>query len=295
MMIRDILKKKKVLISDGAWGTFLQRKGLKPGECPELWNAVNPEAVFEIAKSYVDAGSDIIETNSFGGSRIKLAAYGLAERTYELNLKAAEISRKAAGSSIIVLGSIGPTGKILMMGETSEEELYDVFSEQSKALEEGGADAVVLETFTDLEELKIALRAVKENTGCETACTMTFEKLKTGKFKTMMGVSPEDMIEGLAELKPDIIGSNCGNGFENMITIVKRFKSSGTKLPILIQANAGMPLLNENNETVFPETPDFMADRLDDLISAGAVIVGGCCGTTPEHIKKLAEKNKNSK
>jgi 5-methyltetrahydrofolate--homocysteine methyltransferase len=103
------------------------------------------------------------------------------------------------------------------------------------------------------------------------------------------------MIEGFAELKPDIIGSNCGNGFENMITIVKEFKSSGTKLPILIQANAGMPLLNENNETVFPETPDFMADRLDDLISAGAVIVGGCCGTTPEHIKKLAEKNKNSK
>jgi len=291
--IQNLLKAKNILISDGAWGTFLHVKGLKTGECPELWNITNPNDVFNIAKSYIDAGADIIETNSFGGSRVKLDKYGLAEKTFELNKKAAQISRKAAGDDKIVLGSIGPSGKFLMMGDITEEDLYEVFKEQSTALEEGGANAIVLETFSDIEEMKIGLRAARENTRCEIACTMTFDKLATGEFKTMMGISPGDMLNGLAELKPDIVGANCGNGFENMISIVKLLKVANCDIPILVHANAGIPQLDENNNTEFPESPYDMAERFNELVKAGANIVGGCCGTTPEHIKMLVKSSKS--
>lgn len=278
----------KVLVSDGAWGTFLQKKGLQPGECPELWNITRPDDVFDIAKSYIDAGSDMIETNSFGGSYYKLKNYGLEDRVFEINKAAAAISRKAAGADGIVLGSVGPTGKLLLMEEVTEDELYEAFSEQSRALEAGGADAIVIETMTDLEEARIAVKAARENTSCEVICTMTFDKLVTGDYKTMMGISPAEMIETLKEAGASVIGANCGNGISGMIEIVREIRATDKQIPILVHANAGLPVYCDG-ETVYPESPDDMASKIKELVDAGANIVGGCCGTTPEHILKVCQ------
>lgn len=278
----------KVFISDGAWGTFLQKKGLLPGECPELWNITHRTDVLDIARSYIDAGADMIETNSFGGSRFKLEKYGLAKRVSELNREAAAISREAAGPEKWVLGSIGPTGKLLLMDEVTREELYDAFKEQAMALEAGGSDAIIIETMTDLEEAVIAVTASKENTDIPVFCTMTFDKLVTGDYRTMMGISPAEMVQPLIVAGASVIGANCGNGMEGMITIVKEIRAENPNIPILVHANAGMPVYCEG-ETVFPESPDDMAANLSALISVGANIVGGCCGTTPEHIAMLRQ------
>jgi 5-methyltetrahydrofolate--homocysteine methyltransferase len=278
----------KILVSDGAWGTFLQQKGLKPGECPEQWNVTRPEDVLNIARSYFDAGADMVETNSFGGSRFKLEKYGFEDKVYEFNKAAAEISRQAAGPDRFVLGSVGPTGKLLLMEEVTEDELYEAFKEQSMALEAGGVNAIMIETMTDLDEARIAVKAAKENTACEVFCTMTFEKIIGGGYRTMMGISPSEMAEVLVEAGADLIGTNCGNGMEDMIGMVKEIRSVHATIPVLVHANAGMPRL-ENGVTTFPETPEDMASRVKDIISAGANIVGGCCGTTPAHIRKVRE------
>jgi len=284
--ISDKLKEGKVLVSDGAWGTYLHAKGLKAGECPELWNIDHKNEILEIAKSYVDAGSDMIETNSFGGSSIKLKEYGLANKAYELNYAAAEISRIAAGNNTHVLGSIGPTGKMLMMGDVTEQELYDSFKEQAMALAKGGANAIVIETLTDIEEAVIAVKASKENTSIEIICTMTFSRSPEGKFFTMMGVTPEIMVNRLLGAGADIIGANCGNGAEIMIDIVKEIRVFNRSVPILIHANAGMPVYDDG-KTVYPETPEETVSFLPELISAGVNIIGGCCGTSPEHISAI--------
>ena len=284
--IKQSLQENKILISDGAWGTLLQERGLKPGVCPESWNLINPDIVEKVAASYVAAGSEIIETNSFGASKFKLDHYGLADKAYEINKKAAEISRKAAGDSVIVLGSVGPTGIILMMGEVSEDELYQAFKEQAMALEEGGADAICIETMTAIDEASIAIRAVKENTDIEAICTMTFDKTVTGEFRTMMGVSPEQMVEELEKAGVDILGTNCGNGMENMVPIVEAIRKIDKEIPILVHANAGLPHLHDG-KNVFDETPEVTASYVHDLISAGVNIIGGCCGTTPEHIVEI--------
>jgi 5-methyltetrahydrofolate--homocysteine methyltransferase len=286
--ITEEIRKGKVLVSDGAWGTFLQQKGLKPGECPEEWNVTRAADVFEIAKSYLDAGADMVETNSFGGSRFKLARYGREDKVYEYNRAAAEISRKAAGPDRYVLGSVGPTGKLLIMEEVTEQELYDAFREQAMALEAGGVDAIMIETMTDLDEARIAVRAAKENTDCEVFCTMTFEKIIGGGYRTMMGISPAEMAEALIAEGADLVGTNCGNGMEDMIGMVREIRTVSSGIPVLVHANAGMPQLRDG-VTTFPETPDDMARWVKEMISAGANIVGGCCGTTPGHIRRVRE------
>jgi 5-methyltetrahydrofolate--homocysteine methyltransferase len=285
------LKERKVLLSDGAWGTFLHQRGLKIGECPELWNITHPDDVLSIARSYVDSGADMILTNSFGGSPIKLMHFGLEERTYELNKASAEISRRAAGNKKIVLGSIGPTGVILMMGEVSEHQLYEGFKVQAKALADGGADAILIETMSAVDEAVIAIKAAKEVCDLEVICTFTFEKTVDEKYRTMMGVSPTQMVDEVKKAGASIIGANCGNGFENMIEIVKEIRSVDNETPILIHANAGKPFI-EDGKTVFPETPAIMVSKVNDLIRCGANIIGGCCGTTPAHISALSEEIK---
>jgi 5-methyltetrahydrofolate--homocysteine methyltransferase len=286
MNILHELKQNKILLSDGALGTILQSKGLKPGECPELWNFTHRSEVKAIAESYLEAGSDIITTNSFGGSRIKLSLYGLGDRTFEINQTAASIYREAAGTDHHVAGSIGPTGKMLLMGDVTETELFDNFSEQAKALEKGGADVIIVETMSDADEASLAVKAARASTSCTVIITMTFSSDTNGTYHTMMGVSPEEMVISMKEAGAHIIGSNCGNGIRDMIGIVKAIRSADDKIPLIIQANAGIPELIEGR-TVFQELPEMMASYVPDLIKAGVNIIGGCCGTTPAHIKEF--------
>ncbi len=275
-----------ILVSDGAWGTFLQKEGLVPGECPELWCIEHREKVFNIAQSYVDAGSDIILTNSFGGTSFKLEHYGLTDRVTELNEAAAAISREAAGDDVIVAGSMGPTGKLLLMGDVTEEELYDAFKEQAIALERGGADAVCIETFAAIDEAELAIKAARENTELEVICTFTFEKTVQGEYRTMMGVSPTQSAEVCVAAGVHIVGTNCGNGMVQMGAIVKEIIAAVPGVPVVVHANAGMPV-NVNGVDTFPETPEEMAENVQAVLDAGVKIVGGCCGTTPAHIMAM--------
>jgi 5-methyltetrahydrofolate--homocysteine methyltransferase len=286
--ITTVVQKGKILISDGAWGTFLYDKGLQMGECPEMWNLTHRQDVLDIAKSYIDAGSDIILTNSFGGNRLKLAFYNVEAKAVEINREAAAISREAAGDKHLVMGSIGPTGKMLMMGDVTEEELYTAFAEQAKALYDGGGDAICIETMTALDEAIIAIKAARENTPLEVVCTFTFDKTKAGEYRTMMGVSPTEMAQKTVEAGAHIIGTNCGNGIVDMIPIVKELRTVDPAIPVLVHANAGLPVY-KNGKNIFPETPEETASHVRELIDAGANIIGGCCGTTPAHITAIKE------
>ncbi len=284
--ITESVKKGTVLVADGAWGTALQSRGLKGGECPELWNVEHPDLVRDVALSYIQAGSNIIETNTFGGNRYKLEYYGLGDRVSELNKAGVQISREAAGENNWVIGSMGPTGKMILMGDVTEEDFYRVFKEQAIALEEGGADAAVIETMSALDEALAAIRAVKENTNLEIISTFTYEPTVQGPFKTMMGVGPSEAAAAAVEAGADIVGANCGKGYEGMTDIIKEIKAILPGIPVIIQANAGLPELVDGI-SVFPATPEEMAEQNPYWIKAGVNIIGGCCGTTDKHIRAI--------
>lgn len=279
----------EILISDGAMGTFLHAKGLTGGECPESWCVTHPIAVKEIAEAYVSAGSDIIETNSFGGTSYKLKSYGFADKVGEFNRAAATLAKEAMGNKGFVAASVGPTGHIVVDegGDTTPEQLYEAFKTQVIALAEGGADAICIETMSSIAEAEQAIKAAKENTTLPVICTFTYEAGIKG-FRTMMGAKPERASKAAVAAGADIVGANCGNGISNMIEITRSIRAAVPTTPILVHANAGPPVV-EGEKTVFKESPDHMASFVNELIEAGANIIGGCCGTTPAHISAMAK------
>jgi 5-methyltetrahydrofolate--homocysteine methyltransferase len=244
-----------------------------------------------VALSYVHAGADIILTNTFGGSALKLAKRGLAGKVAEINRLGVEISKKAASGRALVFGSIGPTGELIKpLGAVTEMELVKGFAEQAKALAAGEADGIVIETMLDLAEAKAALRAVKENTSLPVAVTMTFSKAGHN-YATLMGIRPEQAAAELEKAGADIIGANCGAGIDLMIEVARLMRPA-TSLPMWCKPNAGLPELVDG-KTVYRESPEKMASRFRELVEAGANMIGGCCGSTPSHIRALVlERNK---
>lgn len=287
-VLLEQLKKRKLLVADGAWGTMLQDRGLAVGECPELWNLTHGELVRGVAEAYVQAGSEVILTNTFGGSRYKLKKFGLADKVGEINRAGAEISLGAAGDKAIVTASIGATGEFLEpYGDVVEEEMAEVFAEQVNAFIKAGVKAVWIETMTCLEEAVLAVKAVKQaGAGLDVVCTMTFDPSPNG-FRTMMGVDCERAAEELKEAGVDIVGANCGNGMDQMLHLMRDYRMV-TDLPLAVNVNAGVPELIDG-KTVFRESPESMADGVEQLIANGAVIIGGCCGTTPAHVKAMGD------
>ena len=273
----------EILISDGATGTYLQANGLEPGGCPEEFNDSHVDVIRQMATNYFTAGADMVETNSFGGSRYMLNKYGYGDRTEELNRKSAEHARSASSAGKFVLGSIGPTGEFLEPnGTATEEEMHEVFSEQARGLAAGGVDAFCIETMSDIGEITLAIRAAKETTGLPVVATMTYDKGPRGYF-TMFGVTPSGAAEQLSEAGADVVGSNCGIAIDDMVEIIALMRPATDK-PILTHVNAGMPRIEEG-KIVYPDTPEHMAERVLRLVDAGANIVGGCCGTSPDHVR----------
>jgi 5-methyltetrahydrofolate--homocysteine methyltransferase len=276
----------QALVGDGAWGTQLMARGLKPGECPEAINLERPHVLAEIARLYVTAGAELVTTNTFGGSPAKLEPYGLDARTGEVNRAAVEAVREVVAGRAYVLASVGPSGRLLKpYGDTEPEELAAGFARQVRALAGAGADAICVETMTDLREATLAVEAARsEASGLPIVATMTFDPTPRGYF-TIMGVTVEQAANGLADAGAHMVGSNCGNGIERMVEIAEAF-SKATTLPIAIQSNAGLPV-NRGGEIVYPETPEFMAEHARRLLDLGVSLIGGCCGTGPEHIRAL--------
>ena len=274
----------RVTITDGAWGTQLQARGLPSGACPDTWNLERPEAVEAVARDYLAAGSEVVLTNTFRANRFALEQWGLADRAAEIAEAGASLSRKAVGDAARVFASIGPTGKLLMMGQVQPDELYAAFAEQARALARGGADAILCETFTDLEELRLALQAARENTDLPVVVSMTFDSGPDGTA-TMMGIHPADLARLAEQAGAAAVGANCGAGPEHLVKITALLRSA-TALPVWVKPNAGVPELRDG-QTVFPLGPEEFARYVPALIEAGANFIGGCCGTTPDHIRAV--------
>jgi 5-methyltetrahydrofolate--homocysteine methyltransferase len=284
----DQLNERKVLVSDGAWGTMLQARGMTPEDCPEQWNITHADDVRAVAAAYAQAGSDLVLTNTFGGSRPKLDKAGLGEHVAEFNAAGANLSLEGAGEKALVAASIGPTGEFLQpLGELSESQMEDVYREQIEPIFSAGVNIVCIETQSAIEEVACAVRAARSlNDAAEVITTFAFDLTPKGP-RTMMGADPQKIVEQLTPLGVDVFGSNCGNGIEGMIEVAGVFASLIDK-PILIHANAGLPELI-NGQTVFRQSPEDFSARTAELVAAGAKIIGGCCGTTPEHIVAMRQ------
>ncbi|SFL83474.1 homocysteine S-methyltransferase family protein [Pelosinus propionicus] len=277
-----------IYIFDGAMGTMLQNAGLPPGYCPELWNQEQPAVITAIHKSYIDSGSDIIETNTFGANRIKLTHYGLEKKVALLNTAAVQAARAACGPNTKIAGSVGPTGKLIVpLGDLSFDDAYDVFFEQISALDQAGVDMILIETIIDIQEMRAALLAAKAASKKPVICQMSFG----ADERTVTGTDPVTATIILEAMGADIIGVNCSLGPAQLLPIVEKIAQT-TNCPISVQANAGMPSLI-NKQTVFPMQPEEMGLWAKKLVTAGARYIGGCCGTTPKHIKSIYQAVKN--
>lgn len=278
------------VVTDGAWGTQLQQRGLETGKHPDLWNLTHQDQVREVAQAYVDAGSRIILTNTFGCNRFVLGRFEMQDKVGELNRLGVNLSQDAAKGDAKVFASMGPSGIMLLAGNVTENELYEAFHEQASAFLEADADGIVIETMSDPAEAVIAVKAAK-TTGLPIVVTMVFDSGKD-KDRTMMGTTPEQAVEQLSAAGADAVGSNCGQGIDGFLSICKRMKVA-TDLPIWIKANAGLPEIVDG-QTIYRQTPEAFAEKALEIVGAGASFIGGCCGTSPEYIRALAEKLKKN-
>ena len=272
------------VVTDGAWGTQLQERGLEIGACPDAWNLTHAEKVAEVARAYVEAGSDVVLTNTFGATRFVLARHDLADKTAEINRDGVTISREAAAGRAKVFASMGPSGVMLMQADP--EEIQAAFEEQARAMAEAGADAIVVETMSDPAEAVLAVAAVR-STGLPVVACMVFDS-GADHDRTMMGTTPEQAAEQLTEAGADCIGSNCGQGIDGFVSICRRLRAA-TDRPIWIKANAGLPQMTDG-KTTYAETPAQFARRVPELVEAGASFIGGCCGTTPAFIQAIRKE-----
>ena len=281
----DRLASGETLISDGATWTYLESHGLEPGECPEELNVSNPELVRRMARDYFAAGSDMVLTHSFAGTRYMLDKYELGHRASEFNYQAAQHARSQAPPGSYVLGSVGPTGQFLApIGRAVEPDILESFAEQIAALEAGGADGVVIETMVSLEEAVLAIAAAKQSTGLVVMATMVFDRTSQG-FQTIMGVTPSRAVGELLEAGADVVGANCGSGIEVMVELASELRAA-TDGYLLVHCNAGIPSIRDA-QIYYPESPEYMEEGFKRLVEAGINIIGGCCGTGPDHIRTI--------
>jgi methionine synthase I (cobalamin-dependent) len=274
------------VVTDGAWGTQLQERGLPVGDCPDAWDLSQPERVEEVARAYVEAGSQIILTNTFGGNRFVLSRHGLGDQVAAINRAGVEISRRAAAGRAKVFASLGPSGVMLMMGEVSAEQLQAAFVEQAEAMAAAGADGIVVETMTDPAEARLAVVAAAR-TGLPVIACMTFDS-GAKQDRTMMGTTPEQAAEQLIEAGADCVGANCGHGIAGFVEICRRLHEASGR-PVWIKANAGMPEMRDG-KAAYSQTPTEFAAHAPRLVEVGAGFLGGCCGTTPAFIRAVAQR-----
>lgn len=285
---KEMLQSEPTILLDGAMGTMLMQSGLTSGASPEEWNVLYPERVRSVHRGYIQAGSRLILTNSFGGSRFRLTLHDLQDRVHELNKAAAVNARAEADAAphlVVVGGSMGPTGELLEpMGTMTLEEAKAAFAEQAAGLADGGVDVIWIETMSDLNEVKAAIEGARAVTDLPVAATMTFD---THGF-TMMGVSPKKAIENLGKLDLVAIGANCGTGPEELIASIEAMRSADPEITIVAKSNAGIPKW-QNNQLTYDGTPEVMADYALRVRGLGARLIGACCGSTPAHVRAMAE------
>lgn len=284
------LNTRPVLVADGAMGTMLHKAGLLLGVAPERWNLENPDAVRAVHQAYLDAGADLILTNTFGGTPVRLERDNLLEQAYALNMAAAQLAREVVGDQALVLGDIGPTGQILEpLGTLPYAEAVRAFAVQAGALSEGGVDAILIETMSDLGEAIAAIEGTRQATDLPILVTMSFDS----KGRTMMGVKPEKAAETLWGMGVAVIGANCGRTLSETLTAITKMRAAVPEAVLMAKPNAGLPHA-EGGELVYEVTPEIMADYARQFVAeAGVKIFGGCCGSTPDHIRAVAAVLKN--
>lgn len=278
-----------LMISDGAWGTQLQARGLAPGTNPDTWNLTHPEKVEEVARAYADAGSQIILTNTFRANAIAMPELSASDLD-AINREGVALSKKGATDRALVFASIGPIGKILMSGEVAPEQVSAAFAAQAESLAAGGADALLIETMSDIEEARLAVVAAKQ-TGLPVLLSFAFDTGKN-KDRTMMGSTPEAVAEAMVAAGADAVGANCGVGVELSVTICERLHAA-CGLPIWMKPNAGLPKL-EGTSIHYETSAEYFASHFAALRDAGASFVGSCCGSTPDFIRALIAARKAS-
>jgi len=284
-VVAETLRTDGVLLADGAWGTEFFKRGLMQGSPPDEWNVTHPEIVKDITREYFEAGSKIILTNTFGANRFRLEPHGLSGSVEEINLRAAALARDVVADRALLAGDIGPSARFLALGEVSPEELFDVFSEQARALGDGGVDLIVVESMTDMEEMAVAVRAAVQSTGLPVVASMTYNHTPHG-YRTMMGNPPEACVRRAEEAGAALIGANCGSGIEDYVPLAPILREL-TTLPLWVKANAGIPHI-VGGKVTYPLTEEQYASFVPAIADAGVKVIGGCCGTSPSFIREIA-------